>query len=149
MDREEGSRERTRDLMRNNNRQVSRGRNEQNQRYLSNMYSMHYNTMMRLYNGEYDPYNPPPMQNPYANHPHPHHSHPIMPHTNVAQFGSPNFQNQFYGQVFPNNQGVPPQGFGQYPPVQGGQQQPFNNNGGNSTSNGGNNPNVNPFGGRQ
>lgn len=120
-----------------NNRQNSRARNEQNQKYLSNMYSMHYNQMMRLYNGEYDPYNPPPMHNPYGNPPRPQN---VIPHTNIAQFGSPNFQNQFYGQVFPNNQGVPP-GFGmnpQCPPGQGGQQ--FGS---------GSSINGNPFSGRQ
>lgn len=81
---------------------------------------MHYNQMMRLYNGEFDPYNPPPMQNPYASQPRPQNP---MPHANIAQFGSPNFQNQFYGQSFPTNQ--PTQGFqvnqgGQFP-IQGGQ----------------------------
>jgi hypothetical protein len=114
---------------------------------------MHYNQMMRLYNGEFDPYNPPPMQNPYANQPRPQN---VMPHANIAQFGTPNFQNQFYGQVFPNNQGGP--GFamnqgGQYPnqgpqgntfhPQVPQQQQPQQGLFGN------NNNNNNPFSGRQ
>lgn len=60
--------------------------------------------MMRLYNGEFDPFNPPPMQNPYANQPRPQN---VIPHANIAQFGNPSFQNPFYGQSFPPNQGGP------------------------------------------
>jgi hypothetical protein len=85
---------------------------------------MHYNQMMRLYNGEFDPFNPPPMQNPYVNQQRPQNP---MPHANIAQFGTPNFQNPFYGQAFPQNQGqnFPMNQNGQFP-VQSGQGGLFN-----------------------
>lgn len=133
------------------NRNASRGRNEQNQRYLTNMYSMHYNQMMRLYNGEFDPFNPPPMQNPYTNQQRPQN---VMPHANIAQFGTPNFQNPFYGQVFPTNQqGFPMNQGGQYPNQnpQGSlfQGQPQQQNQHSQQGLFGNNNNNNPFNGRQ
>jgi hypothetical protein len=85
------------------------------------------------------------MQNPYSNPPRPQN---VLPHANIAQFGSPNFQNQFYGQVFPTN---PNGGFGmnqgQYP-----QSGHFQSNPAPSSQQGqsnSSNPNNNPFSGRQ
>ena len=84
------------------------------------------------------------MQNPYSNAPRPQN---MLPHANIAQFGNPNFQSQFYGQVFPTNQnggfsmnqGQNPQsGQFQSHPAPQSQQGQFNGN---------NNPN--PFSGRQ
>jgi hypothetical protein len=50
---------------------------------------MHYDQMMRLYNGQFDAQNPPPLQNPYQNY--------------NRQMPQP-FGNQFYSQVFPTQQ---------------------------------------------
>jgi hypothetical protein len=49
---------------------------------------MHYDQMMRLYNGQFDPQNPPPLQNPYQNYNRPQQT----------------FGNQYYSQVFPTQQ---------------------------------------------
>jgi len=50
---------------------------------------MHYDQMMRLYNGQFEPQNPPPLQNPYQNY----NRQPQQP-----------FNNQYYSQVFPTQQ---------------------------------------------
>lgn len=89
---------------------MSRGRNDHNQKYLESMYSMHFNQMMRLYNGNFQPNSQPQqpqqlpiMENLFANQQMVPNS---MQHANIAQFGSTNMPNQFYGQVFqpPSNQ---------------------------------------------
>jgi hypothetical protein len=87
---------------------------------------MHYDQMMRLYNGniQQNPINnnvqPNQMQNPFFNP----QTGPIppFPHQNIAQFGSINAPQQFYGQTFQTNppifQGQP----GIFNPQQTGQQ---------------------------
>ena len=141
----EESRERTRERQ-NNRRNVSRSRGN-NQRYLESMYSMHYNQMMQLYNGTNNfQQNPPVQQNPvpnqqpslFGNGPAQNQPNqqpslfgnmpaqnqlnmPVPPpnfsHNNVAQFGSAQQPQPFYGQSFPPNmyQGNPNWNGGQNP----------------------------------